>query len=229
MTDINELFNAPIESGDRRSPLREFKGICTEIMAKSVTFGERTQQRVVFQFNNLEVVASTEPYVSPTAELEFNPSNRDNTVWVAVRKSVEQFVAADSDGRRDIYSIKGKMSHWKMLPAKVSAPVRLPDGTTEQTSNGRDKFAVQDIDCWQMVALEGSNGPDSGNIYEAVADMLTTAMTEPEFNTKLFNNTALRSISGHSAVIAEAQSRKLLTTLEVMKLVKQDGDKWVKV
>jgi hypothetical protein len=130
-------------STDERSPLRSFIGVLESYDAIEETSKNTGKPYVIahFNFQDVEVHESTEPYNFPTAQIDIFYSERADSNWDVFKKSLVKII----DPARDIDLIVGKKQTWTMIEAKTNQPD--PDGGSA--------WFKQAALCWTIESLDG--------------------------------------------------------------------------
>lgn len=216
---MSDFVPSLAEPKDSRSPLIRFRGVLKEFKSEQseAREGRAPTMRVAFNFTDVEVLESHEPYPFPIATISLSYSERADTVWDAWRKSVVKLLPS-----RDINELVGKQQEWAFIPAQL----RRPDPNDESE---RPKWTVQTADAWQVVALEGVSAESAGKNLNQTLIELADGKTSQEFYTELFTRADLKKLPGFEVAIEQASNRKLLENFEAGGLIKLGTDgKWVK-
>jgi hypothetical protein len=210
--DFKPSFAEPTDS---QIPVQKFSGVL-----KSYEPEERTDQRtnrswmsIKFNFVDIEVIRSTEPYPHPIIPLSISYSDRSNTRWAALAGSARKVMPTV-----DMDLLVGKRQTWELLPATVRA-----------LNNETDTWEPMSRNCWQVVEVEGYGSPETnGNIMDALVD-LAHGKTESEFNSEVFNSSTIRNMVGFQSAVESITNRKFFPMMEETgKLTKNDEGVWSK-
>ncbi|KKL63026.1 hypothetical protein LCGC14_2179210, partial [marine sediment metagenome] len=120
-----ETFKPSLATPVGQSPLQKFVGILESWEAEtrespSDTPGEapRKYQVITFNFRDLDVLKSTEPYPFPVAVLTIGyappAQSRGNTRWEAIAGSIRKLTPDP-----DLDVLVGKRQTWEMLPGTL--------------------------------------------------------------------------------------------------------------
>ena len=201
---IDEILNRPIDEGG--TPVRWFKGKLKKVSVESATFGTRTTERLVWDFVDCEILESREPYPYPTVQFKITNSNRPNTSYEALKKSLERVLS----GVISVDSLEGKMQEWKQAPAQLRLPVNNPDGTPVMGPDGRALWEIQTGSSWQLVSCEGyESSAEQSNSLRDLAN-LAHGKTEQEFYTAIMGDVKLKA---NQQLINSVIGRTLLPTM----------------
>lgn len=194
------LSNKPSESFVH--PLLHFKGTLKNMRQEERTTQFGTRTIVFFDFTDVEVLLSREPYAWPTATIEIPWNERANTPWGEFSSDVINMI-----GSSDVNVLEGKKQEWKWSPCKLNRPVVGEDGVATK------QFALQDAECWRVVAIDGFTPlADQESAVDCILrkidgktkeQLLQTIYTDPELKasngwqeaiTGLTNNVLLESL-----------------------------------
>lgn len=152
------------------NPLRRFRGVLKEFKPVPGQAGGRQYTIIEFNFIDVEVIESIEPYLFPIATFGIGyaaPGDRgrpgQGNRWEVFSASLRRLLGVEAD----ITLLEGKMQEWAMLPGTLRMPLtdedgqpkmqENPDGSPVLDGNGRPMQEWGDVvqPCWQLVALEG--------------------------------------------------------------------------
>jgi len=154
---IEQLRTRGFETGGFRSPLRHFRGKLDSITGSMVQRGAMPQPRleVLYNFSDVEVFESTEPYPFPVAQINIMHSNRVKSAMGVLGASMDKILNAGLDENAPQEQAKnqdaliGKVQEWKVTPGHM-----MWDGSVGQEVPR---------ECWEVVYVEGIGGtPHSG-------------------------------------------------------------------
>lgn len=146
---LAQLKTRGFDKGFQRTPLREFKGKLESITGSMEQRGNSPQARlyVLYNYADVEVIQSTEPYPFPVAQLEIPHSNRDRSLMGVFGASVDKIINAGADENAAQDQVKGqdylvgKTLHNKMTPGHMMWDASKGEETPR--------------DCWELVGIEG--------------------------------------------------------------------------
>ena len=154
---LAQLQTRGFETGGFRSPLRHFRGKLDSITGSMEQRGQMPQAKleVHYNFSELEVFASTEPYPFPIAQISMMHSNRMQSNMGVLGASVDKVINAGVDVNAPQTQVKnqdfliGKVQEWKVTPGHMMYDM--------------DKKQDTPRECWETVYVEGVGGtPHSG-------------------------------------------------------------------
>lgn len=191
----------PAEGGQH--PLIEFKGILKDynMITEKRQDSDRESTRVEFDFIDVEVIESREPYNFPIAKIVVGYSRRPDTVWDVLATSFRKVLP-----EQDIDLLVGKQQHWQYAPCSLRRP------TGEKDAKGRDIWDKVPSDAWQLVECEGYGDPNSPGLNDALVD-LADGKSDKEFYSAMFADRDIKKMSGFQTAMEMASERTLLTSL----------------
>lgn len=166
-----------------QSPIKHAKWVLDNYIAEEREYpqdggGTRKSIMVTFNFKDLEIIDSTEPYVLPIAQIRIPFSNpqgtSEKTRWAGLSGSLRTLGIPTLDW------LVGKHQEWKQMPHTISGMVN-PDA-----ANPRDRFGDIEAEVWKVIAVEGAVATND----ELEAELLTLAdgKTEAEYYQALTQN-----------------------------------------
>ena len=209
------------KSSDGGSPLIKFRGILKEYELIETTYQDsgRKSERVKFDFTDVQVIESREPYSFPIATIQIGYNNQSDSRWDVWKESAAKFLPT-----RDIDLLQGKEQEWYYGPAKVRGPLKNEDGEDvidERT--GKAKWGLMDADAWQVTWVEGAEVADGASITDRVLELLD-GKTESAFNAALMTDQEARRFPQYMDTVSAMTDRKLIPGLVTAGLVKQNTD-----
>jgi len=200
-------FVPSLETRPFGTPLRRFRGLLKEYNSEKVSpdGGGREYMRITFDFIDLEVMESMEPYPFPIATLQISYSTATETRWDALAQSIKRVVGLNPT----LEDIVGKTQEWAYLEATLRAQVEGVWTNTKQ-------------EAWQLVSLAGTvsgNGVDDGIDDHVLA--LLDGKTEQDFYAVLYADELVRK---HPETISAATERLLLPALEKAGRITRDTE-----
>jgi hypothetical protein len=160
------------------TPLRRFKGKFHSYATRPENQWKKTP--VDLNFQDVVVVESTEPYSFPTATISINLSKTKKSMWGVFGSSLAKFLKEGED----IKDAQGKMMELALTPGH------------DFGKNQRGEVII--VDCWEVIALEGS-GVKVDPVARALE--LLDGKTIPEFNQKAFGDPIIRGSSVASSLL----------------------------
>lgn len=210
---MTEPFVPSLETKAFGTPLLQFKGMLKEYIAKDRQDGSGRAFKVIdFNFTDIDVIASVDPYPFPICTIEVGYSTTENTRWDALASSIKkQF------GRTPVLDeIVGKQQEWHFAPAMLTKK----DDTT-------GLWSKEPTNAWQIVSIDGMGSPvqANANIDAHVLELLD-GKNEQDFQQVFFVDPEIRK---HPELIQQATSRELLPNLEAAgRAHRDDGGVWHK-
>jgi len=168
-----QLQTRGFEAGGFRSPLRHFRGKLDSITGSMVQRGTMPQAKleVSYNFSELEVFASTEPYPFPITQVSMMHSNRDKSNMGVLGTSIDKIINAGLDGNAPQAQVKnqdfliGKVQEWKV--------------TSGHMMWDNDKQAETPREAWEVVYVEGVGGTPHSGVATPTAEQPATPTTTP--------------------------------------------------
>ncbi len=204
-----EQFVPSLETRAFGTPLLHFKAMLKEYTSDKIKDeGSGREYMVVkFNFTDLEVIASTDPYPFPVAVIEVGYSSTEKTKWDALAKSIKGLF-----GRTPaLDEIVGKMQEWRFADCKLR---------TKDEEDGQWKDLPGQA--WQVISLDGIAGAaeTAMDINDHILDLLD-GKTETDFNQLIFTDPKVR---GHADIIEAHTNRELLPSLAKAERAYRDDD-----
>uniref|UniRef100_A0A6M3L8J3 Uncharacterized protein n=1 Tax=viral metagenome TaxID=1070528 RepID=A0A6M3L8J3_9ZZZZ len=172
--DALSIWN--LQEGFKTTPLVKFRGRLVGIVLVE-------GKPVMFQFTELEVIKSTEPYDLPTTELEVGwSSNRIDSKWGVFGMSLRPFLAEGQD-------LKDMIEH--VIGMEFTAGHMLPRKNKET-----DKWESLPASAWEVFEVDGAtlDGAAGGGKTPAdIAEDLLNGKTLVEFNGAAVQIDAIRN------------------------------------
>jgi len=172
---LAQLKTRGFETGGFRSPLRHFRGKLDSITGAMVQRGNMPQPRleVSYNFSDVEVFQSTEPYPFPVAQVSLMHSTRDKSAMGVLGASMDKILNADIDGNTPQEQVKnqdaliGVVQEWKVTPGHM-----MPD------RDEQGKWGEAPRECWEVVYAEGFGGTPHSGVAEPPAESQVSASAE---------------------------------------------------
>ena len=230
-----QLRTRGFETGGFRSPLRHFRGRLDSITGSMVLRGQMTQARleVLYNFSDIEVFESTEPYPFPIAQINIMHSNRVKSNMGVLGASIDKIINADLDENAPQERAKnqdfiiGKVQEWKVTPGHMMWD--------------NDKQAETARECFEVVYVEGVGGTPHSGVASVVSSLeapaqqgagktLTPAQqamhlldnkTQQEWNNTVFQDVLVR---GDSELVNSIIGGTFIPPLEASGLITKDKD-----
>ena len=212
----------------QRTPLTRFRGTLKDInLVKNERFNS---QRAVFDFTDVTVIESTEPYPFPIATIEVNyrPDGKDNP-WDVWKKSVYS-AFGDEDYGTMLDRLVGKEQEWWYGDAMLRRTANENAGEEpDKDEAGKDIWRLRPSKAWQVTWIEGAGGAKAAGgkgLNELLAE-LANGKDKTGFNTALFSPDAnpLKSFGVEFTKAVEVASKsELLPALVTIGLLSVDSD-----
>ncbi len=191
-----------------RHPLLEFVGDLVDINERIQprrNDPSKTNSIIVFDFANIDVVASNEPYTFPTTQVEIFEMNMPNTQWEAFKASVRQCGYTG-----DLNGLIGKRMTFKWAAANLSNKNQVTG-----------KYEVKEASCWQVTAIEGVENT-SGQLLEAVVS-IADGKDAAAFKSAFLADGNIRSLTGYADMLASVMNNAALDLLVAAGNLTVDG------
>ena len=212
---VQEQFVPSLDTHPFGTPLRRFSGKLQDYVPTKVTpEGGREYMSIVFNFVDVVVIESVEPYPFPIATINISYSTSTETRWDALATSIKKLF----ESTPALEELVGKTQEWAYLPAKLRK--KLPDAEG-------GAWVTADDEAWQVVSIgeasAGSQaaGTEPGFDIDAHILNLLDGKTEQDFYQAFYQDPKVRS---HPELITAATERKLLGTLEEAGRVSRDSE-----
>ncbi len=167
---LAQLKTREFESGFR-SPLQHFRGKLDSITGSMVQRGNMPQPKleVYYNFSDIEVFKSTEPYQSPVAQVNIMHSTRAKSNMGVLGKSIDKIInaslnenAPQTQGKNQDFLV-GKVQEWKATPGHMMWD--------------NDKQAETPRDAFEVVYVEGIGGTPHSGVATPAAGQAAPAPT----------------------------------------------------
>lgn len=198
------------------SPLRNFWGVLKGykgIPGKDKQTG-REYMSIEFEFTDVEVILSTEPYPFPVAQLRIGYSQSAQTRWGGFAKSIRRIAGPMSQ----IDDLPSKRQRWEMAPWAIRQPATDADGNPIIGGNGKQVWTEADIDVWQVMEIEGVAKPENLQPYicevsdgKGDKEIYESLLTDPK-------------IMARPDVVSAITSRQLLQTYQDAGFLTRDSE-----
>ena len=146
---LAQLRTRGFEEGFQRTPLREFRGKLTSITGNMVERWTPARLEVLYNFDEVEVIESTEPYPFPVAQLSMLHSNRKKSGMGYFGASVDTIINAGVPGDAPADQVRGQdYLVGKILHMKLTGGHLIWDqGAGEERPR----------DCWELMSIIGAD------------------------------------------------------------------------
>ena len=232
---LAQLRTRGFETGGFRTPLRWFRGKLDSITGAMVQRGNMPQARleVSYNFSDVEVFESTEPYPFPVAQVSLMHSTRAKSGMGALGASMDKILNVGLDENTPQQQAKnqdfliGKVQEWRITGGHL-----MPD------RDGAGNWTEVPREAWEVVYVEGIGGtPHSGVAQPATAQPtpqpttgetpiqrainLLDGKTQQQWNNMVFQDLAVK---GDTGLINNIITGQFLPPLEEAGIVTKDAD-----
>ena len=226
---LSQLKVRGFESGFQKTPLREFVGTLSSITGNMVDRFTPARLEVQYNFADVEVISSIEPYPFPITQIGIFQSNREQSAMGVFGKSVDNIINKDVPADAPIEQVKGQdYLIGKKVHMKMTGGHMMWDGATK-------KEVARD--CWECVGVEGfamatpistttspnTQAPKANKPAGAAgrALELLNGKNEQQFYQAVFNDPIVKADGG---IISSILARSFLQPLIDGGIVMKDGD-----
>jgi len=230
---LAQLQTRGFEAGGFRSPLRYFKGKLGSITGSMVQRGTMPQAKleVNYNFSELEVFDSAEPYPFPIAQISMMHSNRTKSNMGVLGASMDKLINAGVDSNATQAQVKnqdfliGKVQEWKVIPGHMMWD--------------NDKQAETPREAWEVVYVEGVGGTPHSGVAATVSASTSTVdtptgvtpvqqalnlldgKTQQDWNTLVFQDVLVK---GDQSLVAKIIGGAFIPELEAVGMVTKDDN-----
>ena len=215
---VQEQFKPSLATPVGQSPLQEFNAILEsweaetrEAQSDDPGTTPRKYQVITFNFKDLEVIKSTEPYPFPIAVLTIGYApptvSRGNTRWDALAGSIRKLTPDP-----DLDQLVGKRQTWAMRPSTLRQALTDEDGTPKLDGRLRPLWGDVQQDAWQVTEVDGLGSTAESD--EEFMDFLVGAAdgkTPTDWYEALLGDQ--RVTKGRGDIVTAITERKILDTL----------------
>ena len=207
------------------TPLRRFKGVLDSLKLDQRTSNDgRSYAVALFNFKDLEVLESEEPFPFPIAiiGISYKPPkmSRGGTKWDALAGSLRKLMPQNPDP--DL--LVGKMQEWVQVEHPLRGALTDEEGHPIMDGSTPPKQLWGDVPtlCWTIASVDGL-----GSVKEADEDFnkflvdLADGKTEPKFYEVALTDSRVTS---RSNIVEAITNRKLLDSLTEMGLITRDAE-----
>ena len=197
------------------TPLRHFKGVLDSYGMEQREFQGRKYSIVEFNFKDLDVIDSEEPYPFPIAIIRVGyapPSqSRGGNKWEALAASVRKLSPANPD----IDILIGKPQEWKRNPFRLRQALVDEDGQPVMEDDGKggqkQQWGDVDVPCWQVVSVDGLGSTQQADQdFDIFLVELADGKADKDFYEAALTNS---QVTARPSVVTAITDRKLLDTL----------------
>jgi hypothetical protein len=204
MAEVTDMLTTRGLKDGFGTPLQEFIGLLDSYSTRKDE--KFNKLRVTFNFKDIKVIKSSEPYNFPIAPIDINFSEHKKSNWGVFSGSANKFMPDNED----LPWLKGKRVHMALTPGH---------------DFGKDKEGKPMIrDCWEVVGIDGVSGkvPPEERVIE-----ILDGKTDVQFNQIALTDPILKSAPG---IMDSLVNQTLLPALETQgKITKDAAGVWHKV
>lgn len=143
------------ESGFQRTTLRDFWGKLDSITGEMRAGNTGSYAVALYNFSELEVILSSEPYTEPIGQFEVPVSIKEKSKMGYLGTSIDGIInaglpldAPPEQVKKQGYLI-GKFLHWKLTPGRMIPSKDDATGT----------WGEKPTDCWELLEIRGEGVP----------------------------------------------------------------------
>ncbi len=203
-------FVPSLETRPFGTPLRRFKATLQNYVSEKRQDQASNREYMTIQFNfvDLVVMESVEPYPFPIATIGIGYSTTTDTRWDVFASSIKKLFGTTPS----LDEIVSKGQEWGYLPCKLTK--RLESG----------EWIKAPDEGWQLVSLDGL---DSGSAEQAAQDIteriieMADGKTDQAFLQDFYQDPEVRK---HPDLITAASNRSLLASLEAAGRISRDSN-----
>ena len=207
------------------TPLRRFKGVLDSLKLDQRTSRDGSSYAVaIFNFKDLEVLDSTEPFPFPIAIIGvgYKPpkQSRGGTKWDALAGSLRKLMPQGPDP--DL--LVGKMQEWVQVEHSLRGALQDDEGHPLMDGSTPPKQLWGEVPtlCWTIASVEGLGSvQEADDDFNAYLVALADGKTEPKFYEVALTDSKVMS---RPNIVEAIIGRKLLDTLKEMGLLTRDAE-----
>ncbi len=206
---------------DQASPLVRFTGVLKE-WSQDIREPSETNPRqsvgVKFDFTDVTVIESTEPYNFPIATFRIPYSERSGTAWESFTDSLRDIVPMEELNAIDqpLDVLVGKNQEWFYAPVKLRRP-------GAEGSGDEKVWALRDAKAWTLAGCDGYGASGgAGNIMDAIAEFIGEGKKDSEIYQWMYTNQALKGMQGFQSAVESVSERTLLPALMASGKITED-------
>lgn len=196
---VQESFVPSLETRPFGTPLLEFKGTLKEYLAEDrepSESGGKKYKVITFNFIDIVVIRSVEPYAFPIATIQVSYSTAQQTKWDALATSIKKILGMGAT----LDDIVNKVQTWEFAPATLR--VRSDDGA----------WANAQQPAWQLKEIAGV-AAGGAVVDDGIDDHILSLLDgkdEQAFYQEFYQDEKVRA---HPDLITAATNRTLVSTL----------------
>jgi len=220
---LAQLKTRGFEEGFQRTPLREFWGKLDSYTGEMRDGNNGSYLVVLYNFSEVEVLQSSEPYVSPIAQLEIPHSARAKSKMGYWGESIDKIINAGVPLNVPQEEVKNQ----DYLIGKTGRYMLTPGNMIWNVAEKMEK----PVECWKLMELRGVGTPSAGKPTQGtatpgpanptqssmqVALNLLNGKTEQQWHQEVFANPVVKA---DSSLVNDIIGRKFLPPLEAAGIV----------
>jgi hypothetical protein len=191
-----------LQEGFQSTPLRKFTGVLQDFVPERDTRWEKPRTIVHYQFTDVEVHESTEPYPFPIADIQIPFSNKGKSQTGILIRSMAKLCGEQATITGNLV---GKKQTWALTPGHM-----LFDNTAETKESPRS--------CWEVIAVEGVSEAQASTPDEEVLRLID-GKTAQEFNQDFYSSQVVKS---SPMLLAQHAGNVLIPTLKAQGKITED-------
>lgn len=198
-------FKPSLETRAFGTPLLEFKGTLKEYLSEDREGDNKKYKIITFNFTDIEVIRSADPYAFPIATIQVSYSTSQQTKWDALAGSIKKILGLGAT----LDDIVNKVQTWEFAPATLRVLIDGVWGEAQQPA-------------WQLKEIAGA-GVGGTAVDDGIDDHILSLLdgkVEQDFYQAFYQDEKVRS---HPDLITAATDRTLLTALEAAGRVTRDA------
>ena len=231
---LQQLRTRGFETGGFRSPLRWFRGKLDSITGAMVQRGNMPQARleVSYNFSDVEVFESTEPYPFPVAQVSLMHSTRAKSSMGVLGASMDKLLNAGLDENLPQQQAKnqdaliGKIQEWKVTGGHLMPDRDNAGNWTEVPKEGWEVVYVEGVGGTPHSGIAQPTAPAKGEYAGPITPMqrainLLDGKTQQQWNNVVFQDSVIK---GDTRLINNIINGQFLPPLEESGVVTRDAD-----
>lgn len=190
-----------------RIPVQRFRGkLLSHVPGSRAGFGgdtSKTTNFMSFNFGELTIVETTEPWTLPTLEVQINYSEWEGSPWKLFARSMRDLIPLEAyAASQDPLSIlDGKMQEWYKMPYVG----RVQNAETKAWEPGTQL-------AWVIASIEGYGGDSGPGLMDLIVDF-AEGKNAQQVKDAIYNTSEWRGMQQYSAAVEAAAGNTLLPTL----------------
>ena len=210
------MVKISVDQQEDQSPLIRFRGVLKEVKESTYTPQGGGNDRLSLEFNfvDVTVIESREPYPFPIASVRIGYSDRGNTKWAAFTKSFKDIVPRTEfeNLENPMKVLEGKGQEWYYAPAQLRLPLKNEDGSDKMKADGKPEWGVTEGQAWQLVSVDGYQSAGGPGLMDKILDF-ADGKGDQAIYTWIFTTQELKAYPDYNATVEGVVSKTLLPTL----------------